>query len=178
MGLGTDVGSGPGTKENQKISKWAGRTCTKSGTGRKTATGRNTKHIGDLAELDFMLQAAGHGFAIAKPFGDSEHYDIMVDAGGHIWRVQVKTANLYRNRTFAVRSHWSGYSHLVPYTPADIDFLAAFIRRYRIWSLIPARAIKNRFTLNLYPFGARRSAAHFEKYREAWHLLRVRGAAP
>lgn len=31
--------------------------------------------------------------------------------------------------------------------------------------------LHGRLNLNLYPFGARRSAGPFEKFREAWHLL-------
>jgi len=79
-----------------------------SGIARRRAARHNTKHIGNLAELAFMLQAATQGFPVAKPFGDNEHYDVLVDARQRLWRVQVKAATLYRDQTFAVRSHWSG----------------------------------------------------------------------
>jgi len=121
--------------------------------------------------MEFMLQAHSRGFPVGKPFGDNEHYDVMVDARIRIWRVQVKLATHYRNQTFCVRSHWSGYRHIQPYTPDDIDFLAAFVQPHDVWYLIPATVIKGRLMLNLYPCGARRSAGEFEKYREAWHLL-------
>jgi hypothetical protein len=143
-------------------------------TDRRRRRGRSTKSIGNLGELEFMLAAANRGFPVGKPFGDDEAYDAWVDADGRVWRVQVKTATHYRNQTYALRSHWSGYRHLVPYTSADIDFLVGFIPEHHIWYIIPATAIQGRFTLNLYPFGARRSAAQFEKYREAWHLLTKR----
>jgi hypothetical protein len=121
--------------------------------------------------MEFMLQAANKGFAVAKPFGDNEHYDVLVDARPRLWRVQVKSASAFRPDTFEVGSHWSGYKHLSPYTPADIDVLAAFIHGLRIWYLIPVQAIQSRLTLALYPMGVRRGAGEFEKYREAWYLL-------
>jgi len=163
----TYVESGPITGKKPKTRTPASLVRAQSASQRRRTLRNNAKHIGDLAEMDFMLQAASRGFPVAKPFGDNEHYDVMVDAGTRIWRVQVKTAAFYRNHAFAVRSHWSGYRHVAPYTPADIDFLAAFIRGLRIWYLIPAKEIRGRLTLNLYPLGARHSAARFEKYREA-----------
>jgi PD-(D/E)XK nuclease superfamily protein len=153
--LGDNVESGPNRGGKQRSTKRAGRARAlpatgKSATGRRRALKNNSKHIGDLAELDFMLQAASHGFAVAKPFGDNEHYDVMIDAGTRIWRVQVKTAIAgFHHRHFQVPSHWMAYKRLAPYTSADIDFLAAFIRRHNIWYLIPAEAIKGRLTFNL-----------------------------
>ena len=158
--------------ESRKGGRRKSNKCGIRGKSAKKTTGSNdTKHIGNLAEMEFMLAAASRGFAVAQPYGDDEHYDFLVDAWPRIWRVQVKSAGAFRPRTFEVRSHWSGHQHPTPYTPADIDFIAAFVRPLRIWYLIPAKAIKHRFTLHLYPQGALRSAGEFEKYREAWHLL-------
>jgi hypothetical protein len=41
---------------------------------------QNTKRRGELAELAFTLKAATLGFAVSKPYGDSERYDFIVDA--------------------------------------------------------------------------------------------------
>jgi len=130
--------------------------------------------------MDFMLQAATHGLAVAKPFGDNEHYDVIVDAGDRMWRVQVKSAIDSHRGHFAVPTHWTApYKRLAPYTAADIDFLAAFIRPHHIWYLIPVEAIRGRLALALHPFGSRRRPINnFEKYREAWHLLSPRGVPP
>jgi len=38
-----------------------------------------TKRRGELAELTFVLKAASLGFAVAKPYGDSERYDFILD---------------------------------------------------------------------------------------------------
>jgi hypothetical protein len=131
----------------------------------------DTKHIGNIAEMEFMLQAQLRGFAVGRPFGDSEHYDVMLDSRTRLWRIQVKLATHYRNQTYSLRSHWSGYGHLIPYTPKEIDFLAGFVRPHALWYLIPAAEIRGRFTLNLYPQGARRAAGEFEPFKEAWDLL-------
>jgi hypothetical protein len=40
----------------------------------------SAKHRGELAELAFMRKAATLGFAVAKPWGDSERYDAVIRA--------------------------------------------------------------------------------------------------
>lgn len=40
---------------------------------------RNTKRRGELAELVFQLIATRMGFAVSKPYGDSERYDFILD---------------------------------------------------------------------------------------------------
>jgi PD-(D/E)XK endonuclease len=46
------------------------------------------KNLGGLAELAFMRKAASMGFAVAKPWGDSDRYDVIVSFGKMFWRVQ------------------------------------------------------------------------------------------
>lgn len=169
--------NGLASRNSRKCQRTRPRVGTpKSSIARRNRSSQSPKHIGDLAELEFMLQAASRGFPVGRPFGDNEPYDVWVDARTRIWRVQVKTATHYRNQTYCLHSHWSRHKHLASYTPADIDFLAGYIRRHQVWYLIPATAIQGRLTLNLYPCGARRSAGRFEKYREAWHLLNAKSA--
>jgi hypothetical protein len=54
----------------------------------------NTKRIGELAEAAFVVKAAGLGFAVSKPWGDSERYDFILDSGNRTWRVQIKCTQL------------------------------------------------------------------------------------
>ena len=49
------------------------------------------KQRGELAEMRFMLKAAGLGFGVAKPWGDSERYDFVLDSGKGFLRIQVKS---------------------------------------------------------------------------------------
>src|ERR1700676_4754336 len=73
--------------------------------GATRATGRNnSKHVGEIAEMQFMLDAARRGFGVAKPFGDNERYDVIVDAPRRLWRVQVKASGARHHKGFAVRA--------------------------------------------------------------------------
>jgi PD-(D/E)XK endonuclease len=56
-----------------------------------------TKRRGELAELAFTLKATGLGFAVSKPYGDSERYDFILDA---------------RDPAFAEHSACSGSAHV------------------------------------------------------------------
>ena len=132
----------------------------------------HTKDRGDLTEIEFMVAGARRGFVVAKPYGDNEHYDLLLDAGQRVWRVQVKLSGARHHRGFTVRSSWRTSRKQMPYSPAEVDFLAVMIEKKRIWYMIPVRALGGRLTIHLYPFGSRRGSSNrFEKYREAWYLL-------
>jgi hypothetical protein len=50
-----------------------------------------TKRRGELAELAFILKAVSLGFAVSKPYGDSERYDFILDPRDlHVWRRHVE----------------------------------------------------------------------------------------
>lgn len=154
-----------------------GREWGRDGSARRPGGRDNSKHKGSIAELQFMLDAARRGFGVAKPFGDNERYDVVLDAARRLWRVQVKGGGAEHHNGFAVRTCWRTTGKHMPYTPEQIDFLAAVVegrrlRGRRIWYVIPVRALGGRLHINLYPFGSRKgSEERFEKYREAWKLL-------
>jgi hypothetical protein len=153
-----------------------GRKAKRSG-GTRPRGRNNSKHAGEMTEMQFMLDAARRRFGVGKPFGDNERYDVIVDAPRRLWRVQVKLSGARHYRGFAVRSCWRTGNKHMPYTAKDIDFLAVMIdakqaRGRRIWYLIPVRALGGRLHINLYPFGCRKDGEErFEKYRGAWGLL-------
>ena len=71
----------------------------RAGRDRKGKPQKGTlKQRGELAEMGFMFKAAGLGFGVAKPWGDSERYDFILDSGERFWRVQVKS-------TYVPRTH-------------------------------------------------------------------------
>ena len=71
----------------------------RAGRDRKGKSSKGTfKQRGELAEMAFTLKAAGLGFGVAKPYGDSESYDFILDSGVRLWRVQVKS-------TYGKRAH-------------------------------------------------------------------------
>lgn len=126
------------------------------------------KRRGERIEIAFMHKAAGLGFRVAKPYGESDRYDVIVDSGSRLWRVQVKCTSLFYRR---------GYSVLVTsnprrrYTAAEIDLLAVYIVPKDIWYVLPVEALTTSSRLQFYPMGCRKNAGLYEKYREAWDLL-------
>ena len=140
--------------------------------------GRASQNRGDVSEMQFMIQASNRGFGVAKPYGHNERYDVILDAGRRrLLRVLVKGSGCWRQNGFAVDTCWRTSRGRKPYTPEQIDFLAAVYNGRRahgrqIWYLIPVRALGGRLNIKLYPFGTRRDRhPPFEKYREAWNLL-------
>jgi hypothetical protein len=55
------------------------------------------------------------------------------------------------------------------YRVGSFDFLAAYVVPDDAWYIIPARLIRRKESLTLYP---KSKTAKYEQYREAWHLLK------
>jgi len=147
--------------------------------GRAGAGRDHSKDKGDLTEMEFTVEATERRMVVSKPWGDNERYDVVVDAGWHLlWRVQVKLTGARHHRGYAVRASWRTSRKQISYKPSQVDFIVVTIAGEGIWYVIPVRALRGRLTINLYPFGCRRDGRNsFEKYREAWHLLKGEKAA-
>ena len=130
------------------------------------------KAHGELEEIRFALEAASHGLVIAKPWGDSLPYDFLVGRGSRFYRVQVKSSRYRRHRAYQVitthRRDARGYS------ARELDFLAAYVVPAGVWYVIPARALRRRRAIYLYP-NQRPAVGNglYEQYREAWKTLRA-----
>jgi hypothetical protein len=139
-----------------------------------------SKRKGMMAELIFVVKAASMGFAVSKPYGDSEPYDLIVEHNGRVFRIQVKSVFTTSRWGYSVcvtrkRQQKSG----VAYSPHEIDFIAAYVVAHDAWYIIPVAEIASLAHIRLYPEGAKRQdGAHFEKYRDAWDLLRQGAARP
>jgi hypothetical protein len=131
---------------------------------------RGTKKRGELAELAFVYKAAGLGFAVARPYGDSDRYDFIVHSGEHFWRVQVKSSSAMQYGAYLVNAQRNSNGRAIPYSAAEIDFLVAHIVPEDTWFVIPVRAFTPRKSVRVYPKGDARSG-RYEKYREAWCLM-------
>jgi hypothetical protein len=133
-----------------------------------------------MAELIFVVKAASMGFAVSKPYGDCEPYDVVVEQNGRLLRIQVKSVFTTSRwgYSIAVHRHSQGQTRqMIQYSAQDIDFIAGYIVPHDVWYIVPVSEIAGRAHIRLYPEGAKRQdGAHFEKYREAWDLLRL-GAA-
>src|SRR5438874_6459215 len=86
----------------------------------------SAKRRGELAELAFMRKASTLGFAVAKPWGDSDRYDVVVRVGQVFWRVQVKSVRAKAPQRSHYRVHTVNWLK-APYKADEIDFLVAYI---------------------------------------------------
>jgi hypothetical protein len=130
------------------------------------AIGRPTrKRSGEAAEAAFLAKASSLGFAVAKPWGDSERYDFILDSGHGFLSVQVKSTQRYAESRYRVKA--AGWKDT--YSLGEIDFLVAYIIPEDLWYVVPIAAFAKRKALRFYPHSGRK--ALYERYREAWCLL-------
>ena len=139
------------------------------------------KRLGEAAEAAFLARATSLGFSVCIPWGDSNRYDSVVELNHGLLRVQVKSATMYSENRYRVKT--TGASGKV-YTSKEIDFFVGYVVPENIWYIIPIQAIGHRKGIRFYPTTRRQSRAMFEKYRETWCLLdsclnvRLRKGAP
>jgi PD-(D/E)XK nuclease superfamily protein len=126
------------------------------------------KRRGEAAEAAFLARATHLGFSVLIPWGDSNRYDSVVELDRGFLRVQVKSATLYAENRYRVKT--TGANGDV-YTSKEIDLFVGYIVPENIWYIIPIQAIGQRKGIRFYPHTRRQSRAIFEKYREAWCLL-------
>jgi len=131
---------------------------------------KHPKRRGEWAEMRFMAMATENGIEVSKPYGETAHYDFAVEHDGKFARVQVKSTYAKQGR--------SGYACALrggmgPYGPNDFDFVAIYVIPEDLWYIIPTKNLRGRYTLGLYP---NLKNARYERYREAWHLLRGESA--
>ncbi len=127
------------------------------------------KRRGEMAEAAFLHKASSMGFAVAKPWGDSEPYDLIVDGGEKLWRVQVKSA--YRADKYGGYSfHAHGNEYRKVYSLKEIDVLVAYIVPEDLWYVVPVTVFGKIKGMKLFPRSKRRMSK-FEVYREGWQVL-------
>jgi hypothetical protein len=132
---------------------------------RKTDFIPDKKKRGEWVELRFMAEAAERDLPASKPVGDSENFDVVVGRPGKFVGVQVK-CTVFRSK------NGEGYvcsvcsSHKV-YREGAFDFLAAYVVPEKAWYILPAKEVAGMRAVSLCTPSSR-----YEKYREAWELLR------
>jgi hypothetical protein len=160
-----------GSKSKSK-SKASDRSVRSTRADSTSASGKLTsKQLGEIAEAEFIAKAVGMGFVVAKPWGDSEPYDFIVNPKKSFvfWRVQVKSAHtLGADGGCSFRAHDHNQRS---YTSEDIDALVAYARPMNAWYVMPVRVVEELKSLMLYP-ESRKLRSRFERWREAWEVLR------
>ena len=134
------------------------------------------KERGEWAELYFMMQAAGRGMKVSRPFGAVGRYDVGVEnptegRQARVLRVQVKST-IYTRRN-------GGYSLNVmgpqrkKYDPGTVDFFAILLIPIDEWYILPFEVMgRSNSSIHFTPTSVRQK---YGEYREAWHLLRETG---
>jgi len=147
----------------------------RAGRDRKGKAQKGTrKQQGELAEMGFMFKAAGLGFGVAKPWGDSERYDYILDSGHRLWRVQVKSTYVARSPWYSVNATGNSRDkQKKSYTADEIDILVAYIVAEDAWYVVPVAAFAPCRHLYFFPLGSKKKGGRYEKYREAWDLMKA-----
>jgi hypothetical protein len=127
------------------------------------------KELGEIAEAEFLNTVLRKGIAVAKPWGESRGYDFILDDEGELHRVQVKAAfHDGKERGYSLRAYRSSKEC---YTAKDIDVLAGYVDREKVWYLFPVRVIRKLRSLKLFP-GSKKKRSKHEKWREAWWIVK------
>jgi len=137
------------------------------GKGRSGAGFRTCKEQGEWAELCFMARARQLGLNVVKPYGDSARYDVGIENGGRLLRVQIKSTTFVRGRTYTC--NLVGPKHEA-YEEGVLDFYAVYLVPVDLWYILPHEAARK--TSVSFQFTPTREGHKYEKYLEAWHLLR------
>jgi hypothetical protein len=124
----------------------------------------NFKQRGEWVELLFMTVAAGLGFTVAKPFGDSARYDVIVEHLARFLRIQVKSTELWTGSSYVCQLNMRGRL----YSAEDIDYFAIYVLPLDLWYIFPARTLAGLSNVVLSPH---RKGHKYERYMENWWLL-------
>jgi hypothetical protein len=102
-----------------------------------------------------------------QPWGDSARYNFAIDYNGQFLRVQVKSTIARFCDGYVCSFKSSRNQH---YKLAEVDFFAVYVIPEDVWYILPAKigsVLRGHFLL-----APRRKGQKYERYIEAWHLLR------
>jgi hypothetical protein len=155
------------------------------------------KERGEWAELYFMMQAAGRGLKVSRPFSLAGRYDVGVEnpvdegrardgqagnglAGDEfaiprrqatVLRVQVKST-IYKRRNDEYSLNVMGPKRK-KYVPGTVDFFAILVIPIDAWYIIPFDVLgRTNSSIHFTPAAVRQK---YGRYLEAWDLLKQRG---
>ncbi len=114
-----------------------------------------------------MAKATSLGFIVSRPYGAKSFDFVVCLPKGRFSRVQVKSVSTIHGGVYRVRTCGS---HGRLYRRGEVDFIVAYVVPEDAWYVIPLSEISYRMAY-LSPH-IRGSRSRWEKYREAWGLLR------
>ena len=122
-------------------------------------------HYGNIAELQFLLEATKKGLIVSKPQTISTPYDFLIDNGKSVLKIQVKSCFMEGPRFETTVA--KGKETRTSYTKSDCDFISVFIAKHFLWFLIPIEELSPIKKITILPFGE----SKWNKYREDWGAL-------
>lgn len=92
---------------------------------------KDTKRVGNIAELEVLTYATKLGYQVSIPFGDRARYDQIWDVNGRLFKVQIKAAHpLDSGEGIEISckstNRKGGKSVSRRYTPDEVDFIASY----------------------------------------------------
>jgi hypothetical protein len=113
-----------------------------------------------------MVRASEHGFNVSKPWGGALRYDFALELNGRFLRLQVKSTTCKNDRYYICSFRTASQ----PYREDQVDFFAVYVIPEDLWYILPASVVvKIKGNLLLAP---NRKRHKYERYREAWDLMR------
>lgn len=86
-----------------------------------------TYELGNTSESMVLSAYIKAGFTVSVPFGSGAKYDLLVDTSAGIFKVQVKTAWVYRGvLKYKCERRQPGTAARRPYIHGEIDYLAVY----------------------------------------------------
>jgi hypothetical protein len=141
------------------------------------AGGKKLPKQGEWTELRFMAEASRKGFMVMKPWSHQSACDVVIDRGNSFWRVQVKSTakplqcKHYRKTPPTIYAFTTRRRSGKAYRASDFHFYALYVIPRNLWYIIPHDVVGRVIHLHVYPDNPKH---RFNRYREAWHLLRQR----
>jgi PD-(D/E)XK endonuclease len=123
------------------------------------------KQRGEWAESVFLARAHEHGLPVSKPWGELSSYDFIIGRTGRFVSVQVKSTLMKQHGGYACTIR-GGHK---AYAPGSFDFVAAYVVPADAWYILPATLVHGKRSIWFFPDSP---TSKYERYREAWHLLR------
>jgi hypothetical protein len=99
-------------------------------------------------------------------------FDFILSRDGHLWRVQVKSTRTAKRGVYEISAHGCWGAHDI-YTKDEIDLIVAYVVPLDVCYIIPIEATRGRKRLCLHPDVPHKACYKYEKYREAWGLLKA-----
>jgi hypothetical protein len=136
---------------------------------------KSYKQRGEWTELQFMAEAALHGFAVCKPWGETRSYDVGIEHGPNFLRVQVKSTSYRRGDGYCCQL-LPNHAKKQDYSTEELDLFAAYVIPVQAWYLIPASlvlGVRRVTCVMLSPVvpPTKKKSYCYEGYREEWEML-------